>query len=544
MKSPTWLFGLAALVATGAAYAENQFPGMGFYFGNPTPQSAVPAYNAFVSLVKQQPNSTTLFIDYRDPIWSAQADEPQWGNNARWAANNLALLASAAHLDRLDFDGRPNLIPIVSVGLTDNPTAFQLGLAADDPDRGKYSEAAAVRMMNDVASGKYSAGTHRVWPAIFDAYRENGFGKIYLRIGWEQNGNWYGWRARSATSRDAYIAAWRHVANLAHNYAAAHGMRIETVWSPSASYANFGLSEESTYPGDAYVDIVAPTAYSSIWNATRNVDRTAWYDWSSRQDMTLAQWLDNPVNRKHSWDYPASDYWNPTRGWGVPAAIAFAMSRNKRFGLSETGTGNRGVVTQGGGPEDEGDYPLYLAERLAPAVARGLEVEFVDVWAVATGSDQLDFLGGARPLEAQGWKEFGVIMAAATAKRNVALNKRVVASTSWNTTLAAKYLADGKTTTRWSSKEGNAHQWIYVDLGQRFTISRINLSWDRGYASSYRIQVSNDASNWSDIYVTTTGNGGTDELVGLTGLARYVRVLCTVRRGSWTYSLREMEIYP
>ncbi|HKE96182.1 MAG TPA: discoidin domain-containing protein, partial [Povalibacter sp.] len=431
-----------------------------------------------------------------------------------------------------------------SVGLTDDATAFQLGLAASNPEHGKYSETAAVRMMKDVAAGKYDSGTYRVWPAIFDAFRDKGFAKIYLRIGWEQNGNWYGWQVRSATSRDAYIKAWRHLAKVAHTYAAANGMTIETVWSPSASYANFGLSEESTYPGDDYVDIIGPTAYSGVWTATRNAAGDAYYDWSTKRDVTLSQWLSNPVNRRHSWDHPASDYWNPDRGWGIPAAIAFAQLHNKRFGFSETGTGNAGMVTQGGGPADEGDYPIYLAERLSPAMAQGLQVEFVDVWAVASGSDQLDFLSGSRPLEAAGWKDFGVIMSTATAKRNVASGKRVVASSTYSTALAATNIVDSKTSTRWSAKDGNSNQWLYVDLGQRFTVSRIRLTWDAGYASSYKVQVSNDASNWSDIYVTSAGNGTTDDLVALAGVGRYVRVSCSVRKGSWTYSLREMEIYP
>jgi hypothetical protein len=543
MKRSTWLPGVAALMAASVAGAQSQYPGMGFYLGNLTPQ-AVTAYNSFVTLVEQQPNSTTVFVDYRYPIWSAQSGDLQWSNSARWAAKNLAVLTSPAYLNRQDAQGRPTIAPIVSVGLTDEPTAFQLNLAADDPERGKYSEAAAVRMMQDIASGKYDSGTYRVWPAILDAYREQGFTKVYLRIGWEQNGTWYGWQARTTASKNAYIAAWRHLANLAHGYAAAYGMTVDTVWSPSASFGNFGLAEESTYPGDAYVDIIAPTAYSSIWNATRNADRTAWFDWSTRQSVSLEQWYANAVNRKHSWDYPASDYWNPTRGWGIPSAIAFAMSRNKRFGLSETGTGGAGIVTQGGGPVDEGDYPLYLAERIAGAMPQGLQVEFTDVWAEATGSDGKNFLSGARPLEAQGWKEFGVIMAAAAAKRNVALNRPVVASSTFNTTLAVTNVVDGRSSTRWSAKDGSPHQWIRVDLGQRFTLSRVKLTWDAGYASSYRIQVSNDASTWQDIYVTTTGNGETDELVGLTGLARYVRVLCSVRQGNWTYSLRELEIYP
>ena len=543
MKRSAWWIGLAAMVSVGAASAQSQYSGMGFYFGNPTPDS-IPVYNSFVAKTNQVPNSTTMFVDYRYPIWAADAAAAQWSTSARWAAKNLALMTSAEYLNRRDAQGRPAITPIVSVGLTDEPTAFQLNLPTDNAQRGKYSEAAAVAMMKDIANGKYDAGTYRVWPAILDAYRDNGFHKIYLRIGWEQNGDWYGWRTRSAATRDAYIAAWRHLADLAHTYADANGMTIETVWSPSASFANFGLGEESSYPGDAYVDIIAPTAYSSIWNATRNADRTAWYDWSTKQSVTLEQWYGNVVNRKHSWDYPASDYWNTTRGWGMSSAIAFAQSRNKRFGLSETGTGAAGMVMQGGGPPDDGDYPLFLAERLTGAMAQGLKVEFVDVWAVATGSDNKTFLSGARPKEAQAWKEFGVVMAAATAKRNVALNKTMTASSTYNTTLAPKNISDGKSTTRWSAKDGALSQWVRVDLGQRFTVSRIKLQWDAGYASAYKVQVSGDGSNWSDIYTTSAGNGGVDDLVGLSGLGRYVRVLCSARQGNWTYSLREMEIYP
>ena len=70
------------------------------------------------------------------------------------------------------------------------------------------------------------------------------------------------------------------------------------------------------------------------------------------------------------------------------------------------------------------------------------------------------------------------------------------------------------------------------------------MQWDAGYASTYKLQISNDGSNWTDIYSTATGDGATDEVVGLNALGRYVRLLCTGRGAGWTYSLREMEVYP
>jgi len=550
VKVAARLLGLWMWMSMGAVAAHaQQFDKLGFFVGEATPATAAPSYRAFISKVQQIPNFTNVFIDYREPIWSAGTYDPKWRNNATWAAGNLAQLCSVDHLDRLDAEGRPNLIPIVSVGLTDDPTVYQLDLPADHPQHGVYSEAAAVAMMNDVAAGKYDAdgpNRHRVWPAIFDAFKNTGFRKIYLRIGWEQNGNWYGWQVRSEATRAAYIAAWRHVANLARSYASANGMVIETMWSPTASYANYGLSEESSYPGDAYVDIVAPTHYSPIWNPTRSRDKSAYHDWSSGQDVTLDAWLANAANRRMIWDHPAADYWNPTRGWGLPAAIEFALARSKPFALSETGTGNVGVTRNGGGPTDEGDYPIYLGERLAAAVARGLELEVVEIWPQASGSDRQTFLSGERPLEARGWKEFGTMLAAAESPRNLATGRKAYPSSTESSTYSASNVTDASTATSWHSvPRGADKQWIYVDLGQQYSLSRVRLVWDEAYASEYTIQTQVSSNNWATIHRTTTGDGGVDDIRGLTGVGRFIRVFAT-KRGTTAryYGLKEFEIYP
>lgn len=550
MRIAARLLGLWMLtVAVAVAAQAQQVDKIGFFVGEATPATAAPAYRAFVNKVEQIPSSTNVFIDYREPIWSAGTYDAKWRNNATWAAGNLAQLCSVDYLNRLDADGRPNLIPIVSVGLTDDPTAYQLNLPADHPDRGKYSETAAVAMMYDIAAGKYDvddqpAGRYRVWPEIFDAFKNQGFRKIYLRIGWEQNGNWYGWQVRSEATRVAYIAAWRHVANLAHSYANSNGMVIETLWSPTASYANYGMTEESSYPGDAYVDIIAPTHYSPIWNPTRSQDKTAYHDWSSGQNVSLADWLANAANRRVIWDYPAADYWNPKRGWGLPAAIEFALTHSKRFALSETGTGNFGVTRSGGGPIDEGDYPAYLGERLAAGIAQGLALEVVEIWPQATGNDGLTFLTDARPLEANGWKEFGKMLAVAQSPHNLAKGRKAYPSSTESSAYSAAKATDGSSASSWRSVAGTDKQWIYVDLGQRYSISRVRLTWDNAYASEYTLQTMVSPNNWTTIYRTTNGDGGVDD-VRLSSLGRYIRVFAT-KRGTTArnYALEEFEIYP
>jgi F5/8 type C domain/Ricin-type beta-trefoil lectin domain len=97
--------------------------------------------------------------------------------------------------------------------------------------------------------------------------------------------------------------------------------------------------------------------------------------------------------------------------------------------------------------------------------------------------------------------------------------------------------------TRWASKEGVDPQWLRVDLGAVASISRVKLSWEAAYGKAYTIQVSSDGTTWTTIYSTTTGNGGTDDLTGLTGAGRYVRVYGTVRGTAYGYSLYEMQVY-
>ena len=102
---------------------------------------------------------------------------------------------------------------------------------------------------------------------------------------------------------------------------------------------------------------------------------------------------------------------------------------------------------------------------------------------------------------------------------------------------------DGKTTTRWASKEGVDPQWIRVDLGDTFTISHVKLTWEAAYAKAYTVETSADGTSWQAIYSTTTGNGATDDLTGLSGSGRYVRVNGTKRGTAYGYSLFEFQVY-
>jgi hypothetical protein len=124
---------------------------------------------------------------------------------------------------------------------------------------------------------------------------------------------------------------------------------------------------------------------------------------------------------------------------------------------------------------------------------------------------------------------------------NLALNKTASASSTENTGTPASAAFDGNTATRWSSAYSDP-QWLQVDLGSTQTICKVTLTWETAYGKSFKIQTSNDASSWTDVYSTTTGTGGVQNLT-VSGSGRYVRMYGTVRATQWGYSLWEMAVY-
>src|SRR5712691_10378578 len=110
-----------------------------------------------------------------------------------------------------------------------------------------------------------------------------------------------------------------------------------------------------------------------------------------------------------------------------------------------------------------------------------------------------------------------------------------------NAGTAASAATDGNTGTRWSSVFSDP-QWLQVDLGSTATVSQVVLQWETAYATAFQIQVSSDGANWTSIYSTTTGTGGTQTL-NVTGTGRYVRMYGTARATGYGYSLWEFQVF-
>ena len=86
---------------------------------------------------------------------------------------------------------------------------------------------------------------------------------------------------------------------------------------------------------------------------------------------------------------------------------------------------------------------------------------------------------------------------------------------------------------------------LTLDLGKVYPLSKAVIQWNApGYASSFKIQTSNDGKTWTDS-ITVTGN--TSDLSRLQfepgTSARYVKMQGVARNGANGYSIQEFEVY-
>ncbi|MGC8824507.1 MAG: glycosyl hydrolase [Bacteroidales bacterium] len=127
---------------------------------------------------------------------------------------------------------------------------------------------------------------------------------------------------------------------------------------------------------------------------------------------------------------------------------------------------------------------------------------------------------------------------------NIALNKSFkVSSTESGYGNVGQYAIDGNLSTRWSSAYSDP-QWYMIDLGKRYNITNIIITWENASAKDYQIQQSNDGTNWVTVKSFTLMKAGarTDSILNLTGGARYIRIYGTKRTTSWGYSIFEIEV--
>jgi glucose/arabinose dehydrogenase len=126
---------------------------------------------------------------------------------------------------------------------------------------------------------------------------------------------------------------------------------------------------------------------------------------------------------------------------------------------------------------------------------------------------------------------------------NLALNKNVEASGYENEgAYPASGAVDGNTGTRWSSAFEDP-SWIYVDLGARYNISEVKITWENAKGKDYLVQVADVLGAWDTVKTITNNDNLVNDHTGLTATGRYVRIYGTARTTGYGYSIIELEVY-
>lgn len=103
---------------------------------------------------------------------------------------------------------------------------------------------------------------------------------------------------------------------------------------------------------------------------------------------------------------------------------------------------------------------------------------------------------------------------------------------------------DENPSTRWIADYGEANPWIYVDLQATASIYSIILNWEAARPPRYRLELSDDAVNWTRLQSFSDG-GNTAAVITVEPeapvSARYVRVY-TETRSDWGASLYELSV--
>lgn len=89
--------------------------------------------------------------------------------------------------------------------------------------------------------------------------------------------------------------------------------------------------------------------------------------------------------------------------------------------------------------------------------------------------------------------------------------------------LSAQAAIDHDMGTRWGSAFRD-DQWLTLDYGHSVAINHVRIAWEAAHASQYLLQVSDDNTHWTTIKSVDANAGGSEEIAGLNGQGRYLRM--------------------
>ncbi|RZA05373.1 MAG: discoidin domain-containing protein, partial [Moraxellaceae bacterium] len=180
----------------------------------------------------------------------------------------------------------------------------------------------------------------------------------------------------------------------------------------------------------------------------------------------------------------------------------------------------------------------------AARVVNGNSTLVNDNTGLTTTGRYVRIYGTANALPAWGYSmyELEVYGAAATTNSNRALNKMVTVSSVEAAGLEGNKAVDGNGTSRWASAYTDT-QWLQVDLGATYSVSRVKISWEAAYGKNFKIQISPNGTAWTDLKSVSNNTTLVNDFAGLSGSGRYIRISGTKRATAYGYSIYELEVY-
>ena len=125
---------------------------------------------------------------------------------------------------------------------------------------------------------------------------------------------------------------------------------------------------------------------------------------------------------------------------------------------------------------------------------------------------------------------------------DLARGRAARASSQENAGLGAENAVDGDPKTRWGSAHKDG-EWIEVDLGDVYTVTRAVLVWENARAADYDIAVSADGETWTTAASVRGGKGGTEKVDLKPSAARKLRVKGLRRNTGYGISLFSLSVY-
>jgi CxxC motif-containing protein (DUF1111 family) len=116
------------------------------------------------------------------------------------------------------------------------------------------------------------------------------------------------------------------------------------------------------------------------------------------------------------------------------------------------------------------------------------------------------------------------------------------ASSSERGDLSAAAAIDQDPGTRWGSGFTD-NENLTLDFGASVAITRVRIDWENAHATQYLLQVSDDKVNWTTIKTVDNSQGGTEDLTGLNGQGRYLRMQGIKRSTNYGYSIFEIQAF-